>query len=248
MNEPRAGFDERFSPDVKAEPFFTRPEIQELLASLPPSPTSADVPVAGAEPGAPPSETQEAMPAEPYPAENTASVTAQKPSSEAATSTPNLAIQLPEFPPPPPPADVVLPSAEELAATTPPQAPPEAPSDMSSASRSEPGRQAEASEPSVSQPQAERKTNLKKQAAQKPARVKKQTTAHHEPAVTGTVPDCRTGATCVTQQQTFAIFFGFIAGALLGGPIGAIAGGTAGAMLTAPNAPQGERSDPPPRR
>ncbi|KLK92118.1 hypothetical protein AA309_17075 [Microvirga vignae] len=248
MNEPRASFDERFSPDLRTEPFFTRPEVQNLLASLPSSPASADVLVAGPEPGAPESETEEGMPAEPQPVEDTASVTAQKPSSEATTSAPNLEIQLPEFPPPPPPADVVLPSAEEIAATTPPQAPPQAPSDISSAIRSEPDRRADASEQSMSQPQAEKKANLKKQAEQGRARVKKQTTARHEPAVTGTFPSCRAGAVCVSQQQTFAIFFGFIAGALLGGPIGAIAGGTAGAILTAPDRPQEGRSDPPPRR
>lgn len=248
MNEPRASFDERFSPDLRAQPFFTRPEVQNLLASLPPPPASADVLVAGAEPSAPESETQDGMPAEPQPAENTASVTVQKPASEVTAASPNLEIQLPDFPPPPPPAEVVLPSAEELAATTPLRALPQAPSDRSSAIRSEPDRQAEASRPSTSQPQAKKKTKLKKQAEQRLARVKKQTTAQNGPAVTGAVPSCRAGAPCVSQQQTFAIFFGFIAGALLGGPIGAIAGGTAGAILTAPDKPRGGRSDPQPRR
>ncbi|WP_445501209.1 hypothetical protein [Microvirga sp. G4-2] len=243
MNEPRANFDERFLPDLRTEPFFTRPEVQNLLASLPPS-ASADVLVAGAEPGAPESETQEGVPAEPQPAENTASVTPQKPDSEVTAAAPNLEIQLPELPPPPPPAEVVLPSAEELAAATSPQAPPQAPSAMSSAIRPEPDRQAETSEPSISRPRAEKKTKLKKQAEQRRARVKKQMTAPNEPTVTGTLPNCRAGAPCVSQKQTFAIFFGFIAGALLGGPIGAIAGGTFGAIMTAPDAGPSSRSAP----
>lgn len=229
--EPRASFEERFSPDRRAEPLFTRPKIQSLLASLPPSLT--DALVAGAEPAAPEPE--------PQPAENTASVTTQAPGPETTPFAPILEAQLPEFPPPPSPADVVLPSAEELAAAAPPQAPPQSLPDVSGMGRSELGRQAEISKPSNSQPPVEKK-RVERQAAC----VKRQATEDH-PAMTGSVSHCRTGAACVSQQQTFAIFFGFIAGALLGGPIGAIAGGTGGALMTAPDA-QRTRSDPALRR
>lgn len=227
-----ASFDERFSPQLRARPVFTHPEIQELLASLPPPADSAETLAAEAGP-------------EPQPAENTASVAIREPAPEAAAPVPNEEMPLPEFPPPPAPAEVVLPSAEELAkelaaAIPPPPSPPPA-------SPSESRRQTEASRSATSETRTERKPTPNRRAERRAATAKKPATAQNNPAVTGAIPTCPVGTSCVSQQQTFAIFFGFIAGALLGGPIGAIAGGAAGAIMTS-GAPPRTGTDPAPKR
>ena len=218
-----ASFDERFSPQLRARPVFTHPEIQELLASLPTTTDSAETRAAEAEP-------------EPPPAENTASVAVREPPPEAVASAPNQEMELPEFPPPPTPAEVVLPSPEELAKELADASPPPLP-----ASPSEPHRQAQASKPAVSETRTTGKPPPNRRAERRAATTKKQAAPQNNPAVTGAIPTCPAGASCVSQQQTFAIFFGFIAGALLGGPIGAIAGGAAGAIMTSGTAP---RTDP----
>jgi hypothetical protein len=256
-DESPASFEERFSSGFRTQPVFTHPDIQNLLASMPSSIRPEEVFIAGAgiEPAASLPEVRNGMPAEPQSVENTASVTAQEPGLQATmpvpegssreavrpssmAPTPNQEAQLPEFPPPPPPAEIVLPSVEELAAESPSEAAPQLPANTSSVSRSEPDRQAEASKPPISQTQ--RSLNLKKHAVQRAARAKKQTTALDPPTVTGAISHCRTGSACVSQQQTFAIFLGFLMGGLLGGPGGAMVGGAAGALLTAPDPSTGK--------
>lgn len=215
-----ASFDARFSSGGRTQPVFTYPEIQSLIASLPPLEPPPDAPTAIA--------TSEA----PAP-DNTASLPVQEPNAAIAATSPSIEILLPDFPPPPEPADVVLPSQEELAAAR-PEAP--APSAMSGASRTETMRRAEAPRVTRSQERADTRRKAKS-SAQNIARLK-------SPAATGSLADCRTGTACASPPQTFALIFGFIAGALLGGPVGAIAGAMMGAAATAPDAPQTSRPDP----
>ncbi len=226
---PVAGFDERFSPQLRAQPVFMRPEIQELIASLPPSTDTAEALAFDAE-------------AESQPVENTASVEVREPEPEAAASLPNAEMPLPEFPPPPQPADVVLPSAEELALA----ARPSSPANTSSVAPPEQDRRVQPAKPAASQSRAEKKPVPNRRAGQRPTPAKKPVTGRNNPAVTGSVPTCTAGTTCVSQQQTFAIFFGFVVGALLGGPVGAIAGGTAGAIMA--SEPPKTSPAPAPRR
>jgi len=241
-----AGFGERFSPGLRVQPLFTHPDIQELLASLPP-PESVLAAGDGAEP------------AEPQPTENTASVTTQDSAPGPGPSALNDEERLPELPPPPPPAEVVLPSTEEIAAAAQPHEAPQAPSATASVGVPETAPlaaepQAEASGPPIPRAgpghRAEpgKKPAVKKRLRQGAPRAKTRAIAPPEPPATGVPATCRAGAACVSQQQTVAIFFGFIAGALLGGPVGAIAGGTLGAAMTSPKAPQGAGPGPAPAR
>lgn len=221
-----ASFDERFSSNDRAQPVFMHPDIQSLIAALPPSAPPADVLVADTE-------------SEPPSAENTASL----PAAEAGATLPDHEMHLPEFPPPPTPAEVVLPSREELLAAQ-PQAPSPSSTEVAGMNASENSRQVEATRPAGSQRPAMKKQSLNSAAGQKAARVRKPSGDQHQPTATGSLPACRANAACLSQQQSFAIFFGFIAGALLGGPIGAIAGGTAGAIMTAPGTKQSSSADP----
>jgi hypothetical protein len=261
-------FEERFSPDARAQPIFTRPDIQEMLAMLPPEAAPAETLVAGAEPEAavPPADQQASASAEPQPAENTASVTPQEPdlaapahppeepspepaSPSVISSAPAPEVQPPGLPPPPPPADVVLPPAQDLAtAESPHRAAPQAPREMSGASRPEAARQTETSKPPTPHARAGKSPGPKRQAERKASHAKKQATAPNQPAVTGSVSACPTGVDCPSQRQTFSILLGFIAGGLVGGPFGALAGGTLGAAMTAPGSPQGTSSAPAQRR
>ncbi|HZH09218.1 MAG TPA: hypothetical protein VEZ24_02475 [Microvirga sp.] len=223
-DESGASFDERFSSGDRIWPVFMHPEIQGVIAVLPPL--------------APPAEglaTDTA--AEPPSAENTASLAAPAPAADPHALPPGPEMPLPEFPPPPAPAEVVLPSQEELAAAQ-PQA-------LSPPAASTPGVSGtEAAQPSPSRPRAEKKRSLKASAGRKAAPARRPAAEQDHPVTTGSLPACRASTTCVSPQQSFAILFGFIAGGLLGGPIGAIAGGTAGALMTAPGAGQSQRSDP----
>lgn len=229
-HESQASFDERFSSGDRIWPVFMHPDIQGVIASLPPSATPADSIVA---------DTEAELPS----AENTASLAAPAPPAETPALPPGPEMPLPEFPPPPDPAEVVLPSQEELA-TAPSQGPPPPSASPLAVSRAEDGRRAEAEKPSPSQPRAEKKRNLKTSRGQKTARARRPPAEQNHPATTGSLPACGAGAACVSPQQSFAILFGFLAGALLGGPVGAIAGGMLGAIMTAPDAGQSPRPGP----
>ncbi|MEZ0168944.1 hypothetical protein [Microvirga sp. TS319] len=214
--DPGIEFQERFSPGIRAQPVFTRPDVQALIASLPPS--------AGA-PGSssgPPAALAAGAEAEPQPAQSTASVEPRKPGPESPAAAPEPQAE-PDIPPPPYPPDIAVSSINppgESAKATPRPAP----------------RHVSGNRPkNLAAKHGARLGGAKRQVrhvvAASPIRTGAITASHA--AAPAAPAACPAGAPCVSQDQTFGIFFGFLAGALLGGPIGALVGGAMGSAVTA---------------
>ena len=223
-----AGFEERFSPELRARPIFTHPDIQSVIASTPPASPPAEAIAADES-------------AEPQPAENTASVTVQEPRPETAASVPVPEVE-PDIPPPPYPPDIAIASEQRQDESAP------------AAITPAPARILKA--PATKRPAAKQSAKRVKERRKAAQNLDVATTSSTRVRTvdTGTAAQatrpaaaCPAGTRCLSQQQTFAIFFGFIAGALIGGPIGALAGGAAGAVITS-DAPPQPASNPAPRR
>jgi outer membrane biosynthesis protein TonB len=223
-----ASFEERFSPELRARPVFTLPDIQGVIASMPPS--------------APPAEAIAADEgAEPQPAESTASVAIQEPSPETAASVPTPQVE-PDIPPPPYPPDIAIASEQRQNESAPAAIIP-APERI---------LKAPAAKRAVAKQSARRVKERRKAAQNLDVATTSATRGRNTPSgtaapATNPAASCPAGVRCLSQQQTFAIFFGFIAGALIGGPIGAVAGGAAGAIMTSDTPPRTSTS-PPQRR
>lgn len=244
-SDSSSSFDERFSADERTLPFFMRPEIHSLLESLPFLLPPADAQMAdnAALPSSPEPTTatavirpDQAMPPPPDPAE-VVLPSREELAAEATASLSDREMPLPDFPPPPDPAEVVLPSREELAAVQ-PQAPPSAPTNMNGSGTA---RSAEVAKPSRAQTRTAKRQTRKSPNPQKNPRARQPVHVPVSPPPASALPDPRTSATCLTPEQTFAIIFGFLAGGLLAGPIGAIALGTAAAAMNSPEARQAQQ-------
>lgn len=245
-------FDERFSIGAKSEPVFTHAEIQ---ASLPPPGDAEESSAwAGGEPSlnlefslaelwgparvldptlTGPGETRLAdADSTPQPEESTASVQVQEPADETIPPPPDEQTDLP-------PPDVSPPPGFPAPPSEPPSARPE----------NQPSEDTAKKEPSPGQVNQKAQRMRAKQAARRPPEVTATSSVRgrsgDQRAAAGI---CPAGTSCLSQQQTFAIVFGFLAGGLLGGPIGAIAIGTAAALMTAPDEPRGTTSNTAQRR